>query len=452
MTGDENKMKDEADLPSSEPKVEVPDPAHTTSVEVPSGLGHTGAEPKPATATEIVATVEVPTIPEDGVKRRLMPIDLIGSGTRITEQAIIEAARELDVEPEVLLAFTKVEAPKGPYLSSGEPTMLYEAHVFSRNTRPKHKYDDSHPTLSSRKWNRGLYGPGGRNQYTRMFKAAQLDQRAALMACSWGSWQVLGENYETLGFKTVEDMVLYCVASEVNQFDVFIRFVKTKRGLLQALRERDWDTIEYLYNGASGHLNRYAEKIESEYKRLVSNELRRGSQGPKVVTLQKLLNKHGANPPVKIDGWFGVATDAAVRDLQSRWNITIDGVVGPQTYERFASERVPDTALATSKRVAGVVVTTGVGGATVVEGVSALSKTIDAARQVATLERLKELQSSTEVTKEVVGTAKEAAEKVVGAHEGAAMTLIFVGVVIIVIAAYFAWTKYYDRKKEQGVD
>lgn len=429
-------MSEEDNKTGVEP-IEVPDPKHLVETTAPSG-----------------ERVKVPASAHKGDEppRRLTAADFVSENrTRINELHIIEASRELKVEPEVLMAFTKVEAPKGPFLPTGQPTILFEAHVFSRNTRPKHKYDETHPTISSRTWNRTLYGKGGLNQYARLERAMFLDQRAALMACSWGSWQVLGENYEQLGFNTVEEMVHYCVASEVNQFDVFLRFVKTKRGLLRALQDKDWDEIAALYNGAQAHVHDYAGRFEAEYNRLKSDELRRGSQGPKVVTLQKLLNKHGANPPVKVDGWFGVSTDAAVRDLQARWGLVIDGVVGAQTYERMASERIPDESYSTSKRVGGAVLTTGIGVSTIAEGARQLGKTVEAAKEVATLERLRELQTTTEVTKEVVSTAKDAAQKVVGAQEGAALTIIIVGVVILGIAGFFAWTKYYDNKKKQGV-
>ncbi len=424
---------------NQEAPIAVPDPQATTVVEVPMG-------PEDDTVT----LKEVPATPARGITRALGLQDFVGEGTRITEKQIFDAARRIGVEPELLLAFTKVESPKGPYLPDGRPTILFEAHVFSRNTKPAHKYDDSHPTISSRTWNAALYGKGGTNQYTRLMKAMALDPRAALMACSWGSWQVLGENYEQLGFKTVQDLVLFCVQSEVNQFEVFLRFVKTKKGLLAALQSRDYDEIAYLYNGSGYRKNKYDEKIEAEYNALTSNVLRRGSQGTKVVTLQKLLNLHGATPAIKVDGWFGAATDAAVRDLQSKWGLVIDGVVGPETFERLAAERLPtpDENPLLSKRILGAAVTGTVGAGAVAEGASSLQQATQAAREVATLDRLKELNETTAVTKEVIGTARDAAQHVVGAHEGTSAMLILVGVIVIAIACFFAWTKYIDHKKE----
>jgi peptidoglycan hydrolase-like protein with peptidoglycan-binding domain len=421
----------------------VPDPKDTIEVPVGGPVEGDDGEVLPPD------TVELPVAPVEGITRPLALDDFIGTGSRIKEIQIINAARELGIEPELLLAFTKVEAPKGPYLPDGRPTMLFEAHVFSRNTKPAHKFDKSHPMISSKSWNPALYGKGGANQYARLMKAMALDARAALMACSWGSWQVLGENYSILGFKTVQDMVLFCVESEANQFEVFLRFVKTKKGLLAALRSKDFDTIAYLYNGSGYRKNAYDDKIEAEYKNLTSNFLRRGSQGPKVVTLQKLLNTHGADPQIKVDGWFGVATDAAVRALQSRWGIVIDGVVGPETYERLASERIPtpDENPLTSKRAIGAAATAATGVAAVTEGISSIQRASEAAKEVATLERLRELQETTTVTKEVIGTAKDAAERVVGVQADTSIVLIIVGVVVIGIAMFFAWTKYVDQMK-----
>lgn len=53
--------------------------------------------------------------------------------------------------------------------------------------------------------------------------------------------------------------------------------------------------------------------------------LRRGSQGPDVVTVQRLV---GAEP----DGKFGPKTEAAVRAYQSANGLQSDGIVGPKTW------------------------------------------------------------------------------------------------------------------------
>src|SRR5699024_867376 len=59
-------------------------------------------------------------------------------------------------------------------------------------------------------------------------------------------------------------------------------------------------------------------------------KLRLGSRGAAVTTLQKQLNASGAS--LRVDGVFGSATASAVRALQSSARISVDAVVGPNTW------------------------------------------------------------------------------------------------------------------------
>jgi hypothetical protein len=58
--------------------------------------------------------------------------------------------------------------------------------------------------------------------------------------------------------------------------------------------------------------------------------LRKGSTGAGVVELQRRLTALGH--PLKPDGDFGAATDKAVREVQRKAKLKVDGVVGPGTY------------------------------------------------------------------------------------------------------------------------
>jgi peptidoglycan hydrolase-like protein with peptidoglycan-binding domain len=71
--------------------------------------------------------------------------------------------------------------------------------------------------------------------------------------------------------------------------------------------------------------------------REASPQLQQGSLGPGVAWLQKSLS--GANIAVQfvpyagaIDGVFGPATDVAVRALQTWAGVTVDGIVGDDTW------------------------------------------------------------------------------------------------------------------------
>lgn len=59
--------------------------------------------------------------------------------------------------------------------------------------------------------------------------------------------------------------------------------------------------------------------------------LRQGDTGEDVKTLQLKLNAKGFS--LLVDGKFGALTAQAVRDFQLRANITVDGVVGPETWK-----------------------------------------------------------------------------------------------------------------------
>ena len=59
------------------------------------------------------------------------------------------------------------------------------------------------------------------------------------------------------------------------------------------------------------------------------SDLKNGSKGEDVSTLQQALNKTGDT--LKIDGIFGHLTEAAVKRFQAANNLTVDGIVGEHT-------------------------------------------------------------------------------------------------------------------------
>jgi peptidoglycan hydrolase-like protein with peptidoglycan-binding domain len=61
--------------------------------------------------------------------------------------------------------------------------------------------------------------------------------------------------------------------------------------------------------------------------------IRLGSTGLWVAYCQNLLNARLPQPPVLwVDGIFGPKTDARVRQYQAMRGLTVDGIVGPQTW------------------------------------------------------------------------------------------------------------------------
>ena len=61
----------------------------------------------------------------------------------------------------------------------------------------------------------------------------------------------------------------------------------------------------------------------------MSDIIHKGQKGDAVKSMQERLNRLGWE--LLVDGVFGDATDAAVRELQTLFGYTIDGKVGPGT-------------------------------------------------------------------------------------------------------------------------
>lgn len=76
------------------------------------------------------------------------------------------------------------------------------------------------------------------------------------------------------------------------------------------------------------------------------NQVSYGSKGSDVTELQKLLNNNGYN--LDVDGSFGSKTQAAVRDYQKKNNLSVDGIVGNNTWGALTKAQTQSTTPSTS--------------------------------------------------------------------------------------------------------
>lgn len=101
-----------------------------------------------------------------------------------------------------------------------------------------------------------------------------------------------------------------------------------------------WYKIKQIYNAVKKVSELYSEGITiSEAERIFSEILKRGSRGNDVRAIQYFLAFIGyfndRLPEIKVDGIFGPATENAVRAFQQQYGLTVDGIVGRQTWYRI---------------------------------------------------------------------------------------------------------------------
>jgi hypothetical protein len=179
----------------------------------------------------------------------------------ITADDIAIAAHDLGVEPAKVWAVYDVESTGLPF-SDGRPTILFEPHRFSRATG--HRFDKSHPTLSSRSWNRTLYPRAQAGRWQQMLDAVALDVDAGFASASYGGFQILGENYAVCDAPDPWSFAWRQAQTEGDQLEAFVRFV-VGRSLKGALQRGDWAAFAKGYNGTAYRENKYDTRLAAAY-------------------------------------------------------------------------------------------------------------------------------------------------------------------------------------------
>jgi len=179
----------------------------------------------------------------------------------LTKDDFCRAAKRLKCEVASVKAVAEVESRGAGFYSNDFPTLLFERHVFRKYTQGR--YNKSHPHLSG---SAGGYGKAGQNQVNKFNEAFALNPIAAMKACSWGKFQIMGFNHEICGYATVGEFVDAMKESEGKQLDAFVAFV-IGNGLAKFLRSKNWAAFANGYNGSGYRKNKYDTKIGSAYIR-----------------------------------------------------------------------------------------------------------------------------------------------------------------------------------------
>ena len=252
------------------------------------------------------------------------------NGEVMTNDDFLWAAKELGVEEAAIRAFAEVESAGGGFIKIGNrkvPKILYERHYFSRLTNhrfsakypdislpagyyvPKVKYvhatdadkdnkkqvggpvphdvdyyrpvrkNDSTETKASAVTVEELLKKGiatasndkyvlGTTNYKRLIKAYQLDKEAALQSCSWGAFQIMGENWKKMGYQSPSAFSKAISRSEKEQIKAFVLYAKHVRPqLISYMKNHQWADAALAFNGPSYKQNNYDKQLEAAYKK-----------------------------------------------------------------------------------------------------------------------------------------------------------------------------------------
>lgn len=192
--------------------------------------------------------------------------------------------------------------------------------------------------------------PGSQQaRYSMLARMVKIDRNAAIMSCSWGVGQVMGEHYSRLGFDSPDAFRAHVMSSLENQIDVMCRYI-VKFGLADEILRQDWAGFARGYNGKNYKKYAYHTKMANAFGRYskgavaapikpATGMLRLGSEGTRVRELQVLLRRAGYT--VGVDGDFGPATKKALMAYQADHGLTVDGVAGPETMAMIKANMQP---------------------------------------------------------------------------------------------------------------
>jgi len=165
---------------------------------------------------------------------------------------------------------------------------------------------------------RGLFQLTGRANYSSYGQALGLDlvSHPALAADPANSLKIACEYWKRNNLNTLADS------------DDLISITKRINGGLNGI-----DTRRVYLAKAKAALVRLEAAAISSSDTPALPVLRRGSKGEAVANLQERLREAGY--PIAIDGDFGPATEVATSHFQADKDLTVDGIVGPETWAKL---------------------------------------------------------------------------------------------------------------------
>ena len=184
--------------------------------------------------------------------------------------SMVNITKVFQIDPYFTYAVGIVESNNTPFLSNGKAIVRFEKHVFNRQLK-KHKASASMLERASKlkgsNFNTLVSAMSIEDKVAAMStveSALELDDYCAMMATSYGIFQIMGFNHKSAGYNTVASFVEAMNSSELNQIKAFCNFIKDN-GLVSVIKKLDFATFARRYNGPNYAQNNYDVKLRKAY-------------------------------------------------------------------------------------------------------------------------------------------------------------------------------------------
>lgn len=169
--------------------------------------------------------------------------------------------------------------------------------------------------------------------YDIIERMKKINETAALESCSWGLGQVMGENWKSLGYASVQELVAENMRGVDGQLECMARFIRVN-GLVPALQRGDFTTFAKRYNGPAYKTNAYDTKMAAAAKRYeklyTTPEKEAEIVSEQVKAIQRDLSGLGCYSGA-IDGLESPELTEAIKRLQTENGLVADGKYGAMT-------------------------------------------------------------------------------------------------------------------------
>jgi hypothetical protein len=175
----------------------------------------------------------------------------------VTSAEICAFAQRIGITEKQMRAIASVESGGSAFDANGRPKILFERHIFHRQTQGRY---------GTQSFSNPASGGYSENSWAKLQAAASVNPVAAFASCSWGKFQVMGFHAAALRYNGGPLELAYSTSrSEAASYEALARFIITN-GLADEARmlSTDPETCRAFargYNGSGYARNDYHVKL-----------------------------------------------------------------------------------------------------------------------------------------------------------------------------------------------